>query len=91
MIQLKTPGADLFYTFDWSADLGAGVTLQTVDHTVPAPFTKVSEQTDASTGLSTVRVAGGNHGDLAVISALATLSTNEKIPGAFTLRCAEGT
>jgi len=85
-IQLKTPGADLLYTFDWTADLPPEVSLDSVEHTVPPPLERVSQQTDAANGLSTVMIGGGEHGKLYLITALATLTDGEEVPGSFTLR-----
>jgi hypothetical protein len=76
---------------DWNADLPDGEKLVSVIHTVPAQFEKVSEQVDADNGLSTVRVSGGQHGDVEEVTALATITTGERIPGAFTLRVMRGT
>jgi hypothetical protein len=90
-VQLKTPDADLIYTFDWNKDLSTDPTgpvslSADVVHTVPAPFEKVAESTNTTAGTSTIRIRGGQHGDIDVIHALAPLSTGEKIPGSFTVR-----
>lgn len=92
-VQLKTPGANLIYTFDWNDDLSndpTGIVTLAGDvvHNVPTPFVLESEVTDLTAGLSTIQISGGSHGDIETISALAPLSTGEKIPGQVTIRCA---
>ena len=92
-VQLKTPGANLIYTFDWNNDLSndpAGVVTLSGDvvHNVPAPYVLESQVTDLQNGLSTIQISGGVHGDIETITALAPLSTGEKIPGQVTIRCA---
>lgn len=85
-IQLKRPDADLDYTFDWSDDIPDGVVLQSVDHTAPAPLAVELQQTDPDSKQSTVRISGGVHGGLYLVTALATLDDGEEVPGSFTLR-----
>lgn len=89
-IQLKTPDADLVYTFDWSDDIPDGVLLQGVVHMVPAPLAIVLEQTDPVSKLSTVQISGGVHGKTYLVKALATLDEGEDVPGMFTLRVSNG-
>ena len=85
-IQLKTPDADLVYTFDWSDDVPDGAQIQNVEHTVPDPLVRVLQQTDSTNKLSTVQISGGVHGKIYLVKALATLDEGEGIPGSFTLR-----
>lgn len=89
-IQLKTPDADLVYTFDWSDDIPDGVQLDSVVHLVPAPLEIELEQTDPATNRSTVQISGGVHGKTYLVKALATLTEGEDIPGMFTLRVSNG-
>lgn len=88
-IELKTPDADLIYEFDWTEQLASGVTVVSVAHSVPDPLILIKELTDTEAGQSLVEIAGGLHGGIYVITALATLSTQEKVPAQFTLRVLE--
>ena len=85
-IQLKTPADQLLYEFDWYNELTTGVTLQTVVHSAPVPLIVLGQQLDAPNARSFVTIAGGAHGNIYIVSALATLSDGEQVSGEFTLR-----
>lgn len=85
-IELKAPDATLLYEFDWTQELPEGVTLVSVVHSAPAPLQMLEEQTDAASGTSIMRIGGGAHGALYVVTALATLSDGEQVPAQFTMR-----
>lgn len=89
-IQLKTPDADLVFTYNWSDDIPAGAALQSVQNTLPADLSLISAQIDTANKLSTVQIAGGVHGKTYLVKALATLDEGEDIPGMFTLRVSNG-
>lgn len=86
MIYVQRPDAHLKYTFDWSADIPEGISLVSVAHTVPSPLVIESEVTDVDALQSTVAIAGSMHGQTYLVTALATLSNGEQIPGEATLR-----
>jgi len=88
-IELKDPGAELSYEFDWSAEQTTGVTLVSVTHSAPDPLVILTEYTDAPNWTSVVRIGGGVHGQLYVVSATAVLSSGDSIDGTFTLRVIE--
>ena len=80
------PGDQTLLTFVWD-DLPVGVTLTgSVEHTVPAPLTRMSQATDVLTGTSQVRVSGAIHGGLYMIEGQATLSNGESINRQFPVR-----
>jgi len=89
-VQLSSPQGVVRFQFDWSPELPEGVTLQRVDHTVPSPLTLVDQDTDSAGELSTVGVTGGYHGFLGNVTALATLSDGQIIPGSFPIRMFAG-
>lgn len=86
-IQLKTPGADLVFTYDWSDDIPDGVDLVSVVNTLPSDLTIETEQVDAANKQSTVKISGGLHGQRYYVEALATLSDGEEVPAGFIIRC----
>jgi len=90
MIFLQRDDASLRYTFDWSADVPAGVTLSSAVHTVPSDLTLVTEDTDTLAQTSTIQMTGAHHGGIYLIKALALLSNGEQVPGEAILRVFNG-
>lgn len=81
----RTDGV-LDYTFDWSDDVIAPLTLSSVAHTVPDGLTLSSETTNSVGLTSTVFITGGVHGSTYLIKALATLSNGVAVPGEAMIR-----
>jgi hypothetical protein len=76
----------LDYTFDWSDDIEAPITLVTVSHVVPEDLSIDSELVDEDAATSTVILTGGVHGGTYLVKALATLSNGILVPGEVTIR-----
>lgn len=76
-IVIANPADKITITFDWTADLVAGITVASVVHTVPAPLSKDSESTSTVTGQSQVMFHGVVHGEIYQILGSATLSDGE--------------
>jgi hypothetical protein len=76
----------LDYTFDWSDDIEAPITLVSVSHVAPSDLSVDSEIVDTATNTSTVILSGGVHGGTYLVKALALLSNGIQIPGEETLR-----
>lgn len=87
-ILLTDPGDSLVFEMDWSDALEVGVTLSTVEHTVPAPLTRVGQSQQGVK--SFVRVTGAVHGGMYQIEGAAQLSTGETLNRQFPLRCFNG-
>ena len=85
-VQLKTPGGSLTYEFEWQDQVPNGVTLLNVVHSAPPPLQIQQSEYDSVALISKVRISGGVHGALYVVTAIANLSTGEGVPGQFTLR-----
>lgn len=88
-IALCDPSDSAIFTIDWS-DVVGSVSLGTVNHSVPAPLTKISESTDIPGKSSQVKVSGAVHGGLYMIEGESTLSNGETINRQFPLRCFNG-
>jgi len=88
-VYLQRTEGSLRYTFDWEDDVPSGVTLESVEHTVPSPLTRVDQTTDSVAKTSSVQIAGGAHGGVYLIRALATLSNGERVDGETALRVAD--
>lgn len=90
-IALIDPGDEFLIEVDWNNILIPGIALAgDVIHTVPSPLVKVSEVTEAASGLSQVKVRGAQHGALYMIEAQATLTNTEIVNRQFPVRCFNG-
>lgn len=85
-IVILDPEDDATLTLDWTGELGEGVTLSSVVHSVPTDLDIESENTDPTSNHSEVTVSGATHGAIYQISARATLSTGEQISRSVTAR-----
>jgi hypothetical protein len=83
---LIDPGDNVIVTIDWSAELGTGVTLSSVTHTVPSPLSKNAESTDVANNRSSVKLSGVVHGGLYAMEGQATLSNGETVNRQVMLR-----
>lgn len=89
-LAVKSPGAELIWTFDFAAEVPAGVTVSSILTTVPSGLTKEAETQDLANRKSAVRISGGTHGQTYLVKSVATLSNSEKVEGFLTLRVMDG-
>jgi hypothetical protein len=79
-VQLLPTEAEFVYTFDFSAEVVAPVTLASVVITVPLPLTKGTQQDDLANAKTLIIIKGAVHGERYMGQAIGTLSNGEKIP-----------
>lgn len=79
-LQLLPVEGELAYTFDFSAEVVAPVTLASVVITVQSPLTKGTQQDDLGNAKSIIIIKGAVHGQVYNVQAVGTLSNGEKIP-----------
>jgi hypothetical protein len=79
-------GAELFYTFDFSADVSTPATLANVVFTADAGITLSAQANDLNNKRASIKVSGAEHGRTYVVQAVGTTSTGEKIVKDVTLQ-----
>jgi hypothetical protein len=78
-VQLLPTEAELDYTFNFSDDVVAPVTLASIVITVPLPLTKGTQQDDLANAKTIVIIKGAVHGERYMGQAIGTLSNGVKI------------
>lgn len=89
-LAVKSPGAALVWTFDFSADVPSGVTVSAITTTVPTGLARDAESPDLTNKKTLVRISSGTHGQTYRVKSVATLSNGETVEGFLTLRVIEG-
>lgn len=85
-LYVKAPTEELIFTFDFSNEVPAGVSVSSVAIPTPTGLTLSGKTDDLPNKTSKVLVAGGTHGSVYEVTATATLNNAEKIVQSFTLR-----
>jgi hypothetical protein len=89
-LQLLPINGELLYTFDWSVDVPAGVSMSAASYIIPAALEKFTQVDDLANKKSTVgfrsNAGAAKHGQTFVVEAKATLSNSEKPPKYLTIR-----
>ena len=88
--QTKRPDAELSYTFDFTDQVPAGVTVDSISHVIPTGMTAVTQATDPANKRSTLLLAGGTHGRTYMVVGRATLSNGEKAEMPLTVQVFNG-
>lgn len=83
---LLNVGAELLYTFDFSADISAPATLASVTYSADSPLVTFGQLDDLTNKRSTIGVKGAAHGNTYVLQATGTTSLGEKIVKDVTLQ-----
>lgn len=90
MIPVIDPDDSAVFLIDWSDALAEGVTIGSVTHILPEPLVKITESTNAVSGVSSVKISGALHGSTYLVQAQTTLSNGETLNRQFPLRCFNG-
>ncbi|HRC61642.1 MAG TPA: hypothetical protein PLX85_00275 [Dehalococcoidia bacterium] len=83
---LIDPTAGLIYTFDFSDEVPAGVSVTAIAIVAPAPLTTSGKTDDLPNKQTRVLISGAIHGQTYQVEATATLSNGETVPLSATLR-----
>lgn len=86
----KDPSAELNWEFNFTAELPAATSVNSITATVPAGLTLEQQTPDLPNARSIVRLSGGTHGQLYDVRAIAVLSNLEEVVGTLTLRVFRG-
>ena len=79
-------GGKLLYTFDWTAEVPATVTITQIDYVLPVGITQFADSDDLANFNGTGGFQGFAHGGTYQVVAKATLSNAEIIPKTLTVR-----
>ena len=83
-IPLKTSAEILYLEFDWSEAIAEGLTLQSVEHTVPGGVVREDQDVDGES--SDLDISGGTHGALYQLTIVATMSDASQVTRTWPLR-----
>jgi len=88
-LQLLPINGELLYTFDFTNEVPAAVTVTAIDYVVPVQLAQFADSDDLANKKGTIGLrkgTSGAHGQTLQVEAKATLSNNEKVPKYLTVR-----